>query len=101
MKGWAKENKNLFPPATEEETEKVKEIFQNEHFQGLIKETTILKGGPAADPFIIAKGAVMELTVITQEKLKENASKIPNVCKFFNVDCTNLEGFMTHENWVF
>jgi len=39
--------------------------------------------------------------VVTQEKYKENAAKIPNVCVFFDVACIYLEGFMEKESGQF
>ena len=61
----------------------------------------LLKGGPFADPFIIAKAKIINAVVVSQEKYKENAVKIPNICKYFNIECINLEGFLTKENWKF
>jgi hypothetical protein len=38
---------------------------------------------------------------VTEEKLKPNAAKIPNVCAHFQIPCINLERFMRDQNWSF
>ena len=38
-------------------------------------------GTPVADPFIIAKAKANGLSVVTQEVYRENAHKIPNICR--------------------
>jgi len=72
-----------------------------QHFQAMIRKKERLKGKPVADPFVIAKAKISGVWVVTQEKLKENAAQIPNVCKHFEIPCINLEGFMEKENWTF
>jgi hypothetical protein len=79
----------------------VSEIFKVSHFQSLVKQQSLLKGKPVADPFVIAKAWDNNGCVVTEEKWKSKAAKIPNVCEYFNVNCTNLEGFMERENWTF
>ncbi|MBI1802160.1 MAG: DUF4411 family protein, partial [Chloroflexi bacterium] len=44
---------------------------------------------------------VTQSCVVTDELLKPNAAKIPNVCAHFGVACLTLEGFMETENWTF
>ena len=101
LSGWSKKNKKLFHEPTYEETVFITEIFKITHFQFLIRKKERLLGKPVADPFIIAKAKLDNGCVITQESEKPNAAKIPNVCKHFQIECTNLEGFMERENWVF
>ncbi|MCZ6821218.1 MAG: DUF4411 family protein [Calditrichaeota bacterium] len=60
-----------------------------------------LKGTPVADPFVIASARIRQACVVTEEGKKKNAARIPNVCEYFGVDCTNLEGFMERERWRF
>jgi len=60
-----------------------------------------IKGGPVADPFLVAKAKALDGTVVTQEEYKPNGVKIPNMCEYMNVRCTNLEGLMELEKWVF
>ena len=61
----------------------------------------LLRGGKNADPFVVAKGAIEKRAVVTIEKFKANAAKIPNICKHFNVPCLSLEEFMEKEGWSF
>jgi hypothetical protein len=73
----------------------------------LIEKRKILDGGPVADPFVIAKAKVENLTVVATEgfkpdgSAKPNAPKIPNICNYFKIKCLNLEGFMDNEKWRF
>ena len=60
-----------------------------------------LTGIPCTDPFVIAKAKFVDGCVATEEKQKKNAAKIPNVCERFEIDCTNLQGFMEREGWTF
>lgn len=99
---WVKDNKEFFHSPTTPEMTFVAKIFEVPHFQGLIRQQERLQGKPVADPFVIAKAAKIEGgCVITSEKYKENAPRIPNVCKHFGVPYLDLEAFMTHENWTF
>lgn len=98
---WIKQNPNVFTEPIEDEVVFVKEIFEQEHFQTLISRKSRLKGQPVADPFVIARARFLSATVITQERFKENAAKIPNVCEHFAIKWTNLEGFMEQEEWKF
>ena len=98
---WAKENKKIFLTPTPEEMIFVSQIFAVPHFQNLVTNKQILKGTPVADPFIIAAAKVKEGCVVTEEVFKPNAAKIPNVCQHFNIDCTNVRGFMQREEWRF
>ncbi len=54
-----------------------------------------------ADPFVIAKAAVAERTVVTMEQRQPNAVKIPNICEHFGIPCMTLEDFMETEDWEF
>jgi hypothetical protein len=79
----------------------INQIFSVNHFQSLIEKKKILSGKPVADPFLVAKAKIEEATLVTQEMFKKDAAKIPNVCKHFDIPCTNLEGFMEKEGWQF
>jgi hypothetical protein len=98
---WTKQNKDIFQKPSPNELVLVSEIFKVPHFQSLVKRQSSLKGKPVADPFVIAKAWDINGCVVTQEKEKPHAAKIPNVCKHFNVGCTDIEGFMERENWTF
>lgn len=98
---WAKQNKKIFTTPTAAELQFVAQILQINHFQALIGEQQRLKGTPVADPFIIACAKIKGGTVVTEEQLKPNAAKIPNVCAHFNVPCIDLEDFMQQQGWAF
>lgn len=98
---WAKQNKQIFTTPNAAELQFVAQIFQIQHFQSLIGEQQRLKGTPVADPFVIACAKIKGATVVTEEQLKPNAAKIPNVCAHFNVPCIDLERFMQQQGWTF
>jgi len=98
---WAKQNKQIFTTPSTPELQFVATIFQIAHFQNLIGEQQRLKGTPVADPFVIACAKIKGGTVVTEELLKPNAAKIPNVCAHFNVPCIDLEKFMQQQGWTF
>lgn len=98
---WAKQNKQIFTTPNAAELQFVAQIFQIKHFQNLIGEQQRLKGTPVADPFVIACAKIKGATVVTEEQLKSNAAKIPNVCAHFNVPCIDLEKFMQQQGWAF
>ena len=98
---WAKQNKQIFTTPNSAELQFVAQIFQTKHFQSLIGEQQRLKGTPVADPFVIACAKIKGGTVVTEEQLKPNAAKIPNVCAHFKVPCIDLEKFMQQQGWTF
>ena len=79
------------------------QIFQIPHFQSLIGVKQRLVGTPVADPFVIACAKAHKGTVVTEEKLKPHAAKMPNVCEHpsINVPCIDLEAFMQRQSWSF
>jgi len=98
---WSTSNRDFFKSPANEELEFVQEIFKVTHFQSLVRKKEQYLGKPVADPFIIAKAKQLVACVITEELEQPNASKIPNVCNHFKIACSNLEGFMEKENWIF
>ncbi|MBB5519166.1 PIN domain-containing protein [Amphiplicatus metriothermophilus] len=98
---WSRTNKEIFTTPDGEETAFVAEILAIPHFQQIINRKAQQRGTPVADPFVIACAKVKNGIVVTQERLKPNAAKIPNVCQHFNIPCTNLEGFLTSQKWSF
>ena len=98
---WAAANPGLFTVPSVKETAFVATIFKVPHFQMLIDQKAQLRGTPVADPFVIACAYAHQGTVVTQEKLKPNAAKIPNVCAHFKVPCIDLKGFMVAHSWSF
>ena len=101
IRKWAESHKQLFEPPTADESDFVVEIFHVAHFQQLVGKQPLLVGHPVADPFIIASAKVRGGCVVTEEQLKPKAAKIPNVCEHFEVNCTNVEGFLKQNGWKF
>lgn len=98
---WVKENKGVFSAPSAIETEFVSRIFQERHFRQLVSTENLLKGRPVADPFLVATAKTWNACVVTEESMRKNAAKIPNVCEHFGIEWTNVEGFMEREGWAF
>ena len=98
---WAKLNQGLFVTPNAKEGAFVVQIYGVKHFQANIEQQKILRGGKNADPFLIARAATTDSTVLTMEQPKSNAAKIPNICKHFSIQCVDLRQFMEREGWVF
>ena len=98
---WVNDHRVIFMPPSATEMQFISDIFSIQHFRALVSVQSRLEGHPCADPFIIAKAQFIKGCVVTEEKLKPNAAKIPNVCEHFKIDCTNLQGFMEREGWTF
>jgi len=101
IQDWAKQHKAAFASPTNDELLVVQQILAIPHFQTLISSKAILKGTPVADPFVVAAAKAKGGAVVTQEGLKPNAAKVPNVCRHFGVPCLNLEVFMAQQGWTF
>ena len=80
IKVWAANYPDFFETPTNDELEFITEIYRIRHFQQNIEKKILLKGSPIADPFIVAKAKINNAMVVTEEKYKEHASKIPNIC---------------------
>jgi hypothetical protein len=98
---WVGGHRELFGDPSEEEMRRAAQILAVPHFQQLIGEKQRLKGWPVADPWVVARGAALPGCVVTEEKLKPNAAKIPNVCEHFGVRYTNAQGFLAEVGWRF
>jgi hypothetical protein len=98
---WLKARKLLFTVPTAAELVVVRKILEVPHFQALIGEKQRLRGTPVADPFVVAAASVHKATVVTEELLKANAAKIPNVCQHFGIRYLTLEEFMADQGWTF
>ena len=61
----------------------------------------VRRDGRNADAFVVARAYAIGGTVVTAERLKPNAVKVPNICAHFKVPCLDLEGFMEREGWEF
>ena len=101
LSDWVKGNKQVFRRPEPSELQFVTDIFKVAHFQAMIRKKEQLEGKPVADPFVVAAAKIHGHCVVTTEKYRPNAAQIPNVCEHFNVECTDLEGFMDKEDWTF
>lgn len=99
MTDWAKTQKAMFHKPSEDEQLQVQAILAK--FPQLIKPKNILTGKPEADPFVIARAIVQQRVVVTTERLKPNAQKIPNACEEFGVEYIGLFDFFRREGWRF
>jgi hypothetical protein len=79
----------------------VAEIFRIKNFKALLGPTQIARGSPVADPFLVARAKLIGACVVTEEKFKPNAPKIPNVCQHFDVECMDMQGFLREAGWTF
>jgi len=98
---WAELHKAIFATPTAAEGAFVAKIYAVAHFHQNIETKKLLKGDKNADPFVIARAAVTESTVVTMEQLKSNAARIPNICEHFGLKWLSLEKFMEAEDWIF
>lgn len=98
---WASQHRDLFATPTTEQGAFVVKIYAVARFQQNIEQKKLLRGGKVADPFVIARAACENLTVVTTELMKPNAVKIPNICAHFGVKCLSLPEFMEAEGWTF
>ena len=96
-----KEHRNIFQKTSVEEMNFVNQILSTKNFGDMLRHEHRFEGKPCADPFIIAAAKILDGCVVTEESKKLNAPNIPNVCEYFNIDCTNLQGFMEREGWKF
>ena len=102
LNDWATRHSSLFHAPNEHQTQFIGEKFYSDSdFRGLVKHKKIVKGGPVADPFIIAFANEISGCVVTQEQKKPDAPRIPNACEKYNIECVNLIGFMRKEKWQF
>jgi hypothetical protein len=98
---WINDNAKIFRPISGNEGQYVADIFTVNHFRMMIGQRQQYKGTPVADPFVIAAARACGGCVVTEERIKPNAAKIPNVCEHFGVDWTNIEGLLEREDWSF
>ncbi len=92
---------NLFPTPTTIEEDYVGKIFTIRHFRQNIPRKTLLKGGRNADPWLIARAAIVDGIVVTNEAFREHAAGIPNICRRFGVAYLSFDEFMGTEGWTF
>ncbi len=98
---WANANPKLFATPDSKEGAFVAKIYAVTPFQTNIEKQKLYKGGRNADAFIVARAFAIGGTVVTMERLKPNAVKVPNICAHFKIPYLDLEGFMEKEGWEF
>lgn len=99
---WCREHRRVFPVPSADEIEVVRRILSTPHYQALIAKKKRTDGGPVADPFVIARAKCEPNgCVVTTERRKGHAAKIPNACDALDVPWVDLEGFMEREGWQF
>ena len=101
LQDWIRGHPETFPIPSVAEARFVQKIYLVEHFRQNVERKKMFKGGLNADPFVIAKAAAHDGSVVTLETERPQAVRIPSICKHFGIPCLDLEGFMTNENWVF
>jgi hypothetical protein len=101
LETWSKAHPEFYHNPVNDELQFITQIYRVPHFNSSISQQKLLKGGPFADPFIIAKAHVEHGIVVSQEVLKPHAAKIPNICEHFHIPCINLQEFLKQQNWSF
>jgi len=92
---------HLFPAPSSEEEKFVARIYTEPRFLNQFPTRHLLKGGAYADPFVIARAAIHDGIVVTNESEYKGGTKIPNLCRHFQIDYENFQGFMRREDWSF
>ena len=98
---WVDEHKSIFREPSGDERDFVNQILSTKNFRDMLRHEHLFEGKPCADPFIIAAAKFIDGCVVTEESKKPNSPNIPNVCEYFDIECTNLQGFMEREGWSF
>lgn len=101
LEDWTKQNSSFFRVPTSEEARFITSIYSVEHFQQNLGRKKLLGGGAFADPFLVASGRLSAATVVTQETSRKNGVGIPNICAYFGIQCTDLQGFLIEQDWKF
>ena len=94
LSDWGKKKRHIFLPIDEEIQQKVIEILQT-HSNLL----DLRRNRSGADPFLIAVAVVHECAVVTEEKPSggPERSKIPDVCKAYQIECITLLEMLRRE----
>lgn len=101
MADWIGKHGNIFLSPSGDELDMVSQIFRVPRFKALVSKKAILLGKDVADPFLIAAAGKTNGCVVTRERYKPNAVKIPNVCEHFQVDCIDEQELMARLGWQF
>ena len=95
---WAKNHIKMFIEATENVQREVKAILNiYPKIINLNKEKT------QADPYVVAVAKIKNCIVVTGESIqpRKDKTKIPEVCKDFNIQWMNILEMMRREGWRF
>lgn len=95
LKEWLKLYKDCFLPLTKEIQKNVTKILKD--FPHMINVNKGQKAGNSnGDPFLVATAmSVTDSIIVTNEKAGGiGSSKMPNVCKNYNIGCINLVEFI-------
>lgn len=96
-----KHNSSFFRDPEVIELQFITQIYSVRHFQQNLERKKLLQGGYFADPFVISKAVNVQAIVVTEEELKVNGVKVPNICDHFHARHLNLEGFLKEVDWKF
>jgi hypothetical protein len=91
---WAKGHETIFLPLSHEVQNKAKEILRTH--PNLVD---LKKRKSGADPFLIATAVLLNCSLVTEEKPSggPNRSKIPDVCRYYHVDCFGILEMLRRE----
>ncbi len=94
LSDWVSKNKDIFLPLDEEIQLNTKKILST-HSNLL----DIKKNKSGADPFIIAVAMAYKCSVVTEEKPSggPDRSKIPDVCKYYGIECITILDMLRRE----
>ncbi len=96
---WASNHKEMFVTPSDSEQSFVGDMISSSR----VKTPKKTRSGLWADPWVVALAKEKKAIVITGEQPNNTTppSKIPDVCKQFQIDCENLLGLMKLEKWKF
>lgn len=97
---WQLNVRELFTSPTAAEMVFVSSELASSKFRDAVPEH-LRSTNEKADIYLIARARISGGTVVTEERYKPQGTKIPTICKDFNIDCVNLLGMMHRENWRF
>jgi len=97
----AKGMKSAFLAPSGQQAAFVANLLSQKKYQAMVARKNLLQGKPVADPFLVAAGFELGGSVVTEEKRKKNAVKIPNVCDHFNIRVVNVEQMLIDFGWSF
>lgn len=99
---WAQQPsaRELFTSPTDEEMLFLRSELSSSKFRDAVPDH-LRSANEKADIYLIARARVFGATVVTEERYKPQGTKIPTICKDYNIDCVNLIGMMQCENWRF